>query len=538
MQEFDFIIVGAGSAGCVVADKLTANGRYSVLLLEAGGTDRRFYVQMPLGYGKTFFDDRVNWKYQAEPDPGLAGNADWWPRGKLLGGSSSINAMVWIRGQREDYDSWREAGNTGWGYDDLLPIFRAIEHNQAGANERRGRDGPVHVSDIRTLVHPLVRHYLRAAEQAGLSLCEDLDCGDTEGVGIYQITTRNGRRMSSARAFLRPALRRANLKLVTGALATKILFDDRRAVGIEYRVGGQTLSARARGEVIISGGSVNSPQLLELSGVGDPALLSGLGIPIVHGNREVGENLADHLGINYTWKAKVPTINQMLRPWWGKLAAGSRYLLLGSGPLSMGINQGGGFFRTDPAQTRPNMQLYFQAFSTVIPKPGERPILSPDPWPGYSIGLSNCRPTSRGSIHIRSADPEAAPRIVPNAYSTPNDVEEMLAAVKFLRRIASQPALADLTDEEVLPGSLCVSDEELVDDFRRRSGTVYHPVSTCRMGPDPANSVVDARLRVHGVERLRVIDASVFPSIISGNTNATAIATGAKGAALVLEDSL
>lgn len=538
MQEFDFIIVGAGSAGCVVADKLTASGRYSVLLIEAGGTDRRFYVQMPLGYGKTFFDDRVNWKYQAEPDPGLAGNADWWPRGKLLGGSSSINAMVWIRGQRGDYDSWREAGNTGWGYDDLLPVFRAIEHNQASANERRGNGGPMHVSDIRTLVHPLVRHYLRAAEQAGLSLCEDLDCGDTEGAGIYQITTRNGRRMSSARAFLRPALRRANLKLVTGALATKILFEDRRATGIEYRVGRQMLSARARGEVIISGGSVNSPQLLELSGVGNPELLSEHCIPVIHSNREVGENLADHLGINYTWKARVPTINQMLRPWWGKVAAGSRYLLLGSGPLSMGINQGGGFFRTDPAQTRPNMQLYFQAFSTVIPKPGERPILSPDPWPGYSIGLSNCRPTSRGSIHIRSADPEAAPRIVPNAYSTANDVEEMLAAVKFLRRIASQPALADLTHEEVLPGSACVSDEDLIDDFRRRSGTVYHPVSTCRMGPDPNSSVVDARLRVHGAERLRVIDASVFPSIISGNTNATAIATGAKGAALVLEDNL
>ncbi|MEX0955954.1 MAG: GMC family oxidoreductase N-terminal domain-containing protein [Rhizobiaceae bacterium] len=537
MQEFDFIIVGAGSAGCVVADRLTANGRYSVLLLEAGGTDRRFYVQMPLGYGKTFFDDRVNWKYQAEPDPGLAGNADWWPRGKLLGGSSSINAMVWMRGQREDYDSWREAGNTGWGHDDLLPVFRAIEHNQAGADERRGHGGPVHVSDVRKLAHPLVSHYLRAAEQAGLSLCDDLYCGDTEGAGIYQITTRNGRRMSSARAFLRPALRRPNLKLATGALATKILFEDRRAIGIEYRVGGQTLSARARCEVIISGGSVNSPQLLELSGIGNPNLLSELGISMVQANREVGENLADHLGINYTWKAKVPTINQMLRPWWGKLAAGSRYLLLGSGPLSMGINQGGGFFRTDPAQTRPNMQLYFQAFSTVIPKPGERPILSPDPWPGYSIGLSNCRPTSRGSIHIRSADPAAAPRIVPNAYSTANDVEEMLAAVKFLRRIASQPALADLTDEEVLPGSACVSDEDLIDDFRRRSGTVYHPVSTCRMGPDPANSVVDPRLRVHGVDGLRIIDASVFPSIISGNTNATAIATGAKGAALVLEDN-
>ncbi|MBO6718381.1 MAG: GMC family oxidoreductase N-terminal domain-containing protein [Rhizobiaceae bacterium] len=538
MQEFDFIVVGAGSAGCVVAERLTANGRYSVLLLEAGGTDRRFYVQMPLGYGKTFFDPRVNWKYRAEPDPGLAGNADWWPRGKLLGGSSSINAMVWIRGQREDYDGWRAAGNVGWGYDDLLPVFRAIEHNQAGVSDSRGNGGPMHVSDIRPFVHPLVHRYLQAAQQAGLPLCDELSCGDTEGAGVYQITTHAGRRMSAARAFLYPALRRRNLKLVTGALATRILFEGKRATGVEYKAGSRTHSARARCEVIVSGGSVNSPQLLELSGIGSPELLGGLGIPVVQANPQVGENLADHLGLNYSWKAKVPTLNQMLRPWWGKLSAGSRYLLLRNGPLSMSMNQGGGFFRTDPAQVRPNMQLYFQAFSTVIPKPGERPILTPDPWPGYSIGLSNCRPTSRGSIHIRTADPEDAPRIVANAYSTDADVSEMLAAVKYLRRIASMPALADITVEEVLPGAGLTSDDDLVTDFRRRSGTVYHPVSTCRMGPDAATSVVDPRLKVHGVERLRVIDASVFPTIISSNTNATAVATGAKGAAMVLEDNL
>ncbi|MBO6538261.1 MAG: GMC family oxidoreductase N-terminal domain-containing protein [Rhizobiaceae bacterium] len=537
MQEFDFIVVGAGSAGCVVANKLTANGRYSVLLLEAGGTDRRFFVQMPLGYGKTFFDARINWRYQAEPDPGLAGNADWWPRGKLLGGSSSINAMVWIRGQRADYDGWRDAGNIGWGFDDLLPVFRSIEHDQLGGDELRGQGGPVHVSDITPFVHPLVRSYLKAAEQTGLSLSGNLSCADAETAGIYQISTKGGRRMSSARAFLRPALRRPNLKLVTNALATKIRFDGKRATGIEYRIANRSFSAKARCEVILCGGSVNSPQLLELSGIGDPDVLAPLGIETLHANKHVGNNLADHIGINYTWKARVPTLNQMLRPWWGKLAVGSRYLLLGTGPLSMGINQGGGFFRTSPDKPHPNMQLYFQAFSTVIPKPGERPILTPDPWPGYSIGLSNCRPTSRGSIHIRSADPTAPPRIVANAFSTDHDVEEMLAAVKFLRRIASQPALAELTVEEVLPGSICASDEELTDDFRRRSGTVYHPVSTCRMGPDAAQSVVDPRLRVHGVDGLRVIDASVFPTIISANTNATAIAVGAKGADLVLEDA-
>ena len=537
MQEFDYIVVGAGSAGCVVAERLTADGRNTVLLLEAGGTDRRFYVQMPLGYGKTFFDPRVNWGYRAEPDSGLAGNADWWPRGKLLGGSSSINAMVWMRGHRRDYDAWREAGNAGWGYDDLLPVFKALEHNQAGIDEWRGHGGPVHVSDIRAFVHPLCARYLQAAEQAGLAACADFNCPEAEGAGIYQITTRNGRRMSSARAFLRPAMRRRNLKLVTGALATRILFEDRRAAGIVYRIGGQERVAKARCETIICGGSVNSPQLLELSGIGNPELLGTHGIKVVHANAQVGENLADHLGINYTWRAKIPTLNQSLGSWWGKLAAGGHYLLRGRGPLSMSMNQGGGFFRTDRARDRPNMQLYFQAFSTVIPKPGERPILSPDPWPGFSIGLSNCRPTSRGSIHLRSGDPETPPRIIANAYATAHDVEEMLAAVKFLRRLASMPALAEIIDAEVLPGETLRDDVALVDDLRRRSGTVYHPVSTCRLGPDPEAAVVDPRLRVHGVDRLRVIDASVFPTIISGNTNATAIAIGAKGAAMVLEDN-
>jgi choline dehydrogenase len=536
MQEFDFIVVGAGSAGCVVAERLTADGRYSVLLLEAGGTDRRFFVQMPLGYGKTFFDPAVNWNFRAEPDPGLAGNADHWPRGRLLGGSSSINAMVWIRGQREDYDAWAAAGNSGWGFDDLLPFFKAIENAEAGEDEWRGRGGPVHVADMSARVHPLTRRYLHAAQQAGLSFNPDFNGASQEGAGVYQITAKNGRRMSAARAFLRPAMRRANLRVVTRAHATRILFEDRRATGVEYRRGGETVFARARREVILCAGSVQSPQLLELSGIGDPAVLKAHGIEVRHANPQVGENLQDHQGINYTWKGHQPTLNQLLLPWWGKALVGAQYLLLRSGPLSMSMNQGGGFFRTDENRDRPNMQLYFQAFSTVLPKPGERPILSPDPWPGFSIGLSNCRPTSRGSIHIRSADPFAAPRIVPNAFSTDHDVAEMLDAVKFLRRIAAQPALAEVIAEEILPGPICGSDEALIDDFRRRSGTVYHPVSTCRMGPDPSGAVVDPRLRVHGFEGLRVIDASVFPAVISGNTNAAAIVTGARGAAMVLED--
>lgn len=537
MQQFDFIVVGSGSAGSVVAERLSANGRFTVLALEAGGTDRRFYVQMPLGYGKTFYDPAVNWNYRAEPDPGLAGNADHWPRGKVLGGSSSINAMVWIRGQHEDFDDWRDAGNPGWGWQDVLPAFKAIEDNQAGEDEWRGRGGPVHISEMSRFVHPLCGRYLDAAQALGLPPNPDFNGAAQEGVGVYQITTSNGRRVSAARAFLRPAMKRTNVRVETDALATRILFEGKRAVGVEYMSKGRLRQARAGREVIVSTGSVNSPQLLQLSGIGPADHLRQFGIDIVQANDHVGANLQDHQGINYTWRANVPTLNQILRPWWGKALVGARYLLLRDGPLSMSMNQGGGFFRTDPSLRRPNMQLYFQAFSTVKPGVGERPILSPDPWPGFSIGLSNCRPTSRGSIMIRSADPLEHPRIVANAFSTDHDVSEMLAAVTFLRRLAAVPVLAEMIAEEVLPGPSIVDDDALIDDFRHRSGTVYHPVSTCRMGPAAANSVVSPRLKAHGVEGLRIIDASVFPNVVSGNTNAAAIMTGWKGAEMVLEDN-
>lgn len=536
MQTFDYIVVGSGSAGSVVAERLSASGRHSVLVLEAGGTDRRFFVQMPLGYGKTFFDPEVNWNYAAEPDPGLAGNKDHWPRGKILGGSSSINAMVWIRGAREDFDAWRDAGNAGWGFADLLPAFKAIEDNQAGATELRGQGGPVHVTDNRKNVHPLTHRFLAAAQQAGLPLNQDFNGQGQDGVGVYQITTKGGRRMSAARAFLHPAMKRANVRVETGALVTKVLFEGKRAVGVEYLQNGGRKTVRAGREVILSGGSVNTPQLLQLSGIGPAAPLADLGISVLHANEHVGRNLQDHQGINYTWKARVPTLNQLLRPWWGKMLAGMQYLALRTGPLSMSMNQGGGFFRSDPARARPNMQLYFQVFSTVLPKAGERPILSPDPFPGFSIGLSNCRPSSRGEIMIRSAEPTAHPRITVNAYSTESDVAEMLDAVKFLRKLAAMPAIAEIIADEVLPGPSITSDADLIQDFRKRSGTVYHPVSTCRMGPDPSTSVVDPRLRVHGLEGLRVIDASIFPDNITGNTNAAAIMTGWKGAELVLED--
>ena len=532
-EQFDYIIVGAGSAGCVLADRLSADGRTRVLLLEAGGDDRRFFVQMPLGYGKTFYDKTVNWMYQAEPDPGLNGQRDYYPRGKVLGGSSSINAMVYIRGHRQDYEDWKAAGNIGWGWDDVLPAYKKIEDYAEGDPAFRGRGGPLTLTDLGRQAHPLCGPYVEAAKKAGLAFNPDFNGAEQEGVGLYQFTIKGGRRLSAARAFLRPAMKRQNLRVETEAQVTRILFEGNRAVGVAYAQRGQSKEARA-GEVILSGGAINSPQLLQLSGIGPGALLQSLGIPVLRDNPNVGARMQDHHGINYTWRMRVPTLNDALRPWWGKLKAGIEYLLLRSGPLSLSINQGGGFFRTHPEMTRPNMQLYMQAFSTLIPKEGERPILNPDPFSGLSLGLSNCRPTSTGEVMIKSSDPFSHPKISFNAFSTNSDVEEMLAAVKFLREIASHEPLRSLMAEELRPGPQVTSDEAMIHDFKQRSGTVYHHSCTCRMGPDPATSVVDTQLRVHGVEGLRVCDASVFPNLIAGNTNAPAIMVGWRGAEIIL----
>ena len=535
-RVFDFIIVGAGSAGCVLAERLSANGRYSVLVLEAGGSDRRFFIQMPLGYGKTFYDPSVNWMYAAEADPGLNGQRDYWPRGKVLGGSSSINAMVYIRGAREDYESWEAAGNTGWGWNDVLRSYRAMEDTEAGGNEFRGVDGPLPVRCGPKDFHPLYLKFVLASNRAGLPLNEDFNGATQEGVGAYQYTTWNGQRMSAARAFLRPAMKRRNMRVVTHAQATKILFEGSRATGVEYLHRGARKTAIAGREVVLAGGAINSAQLLQLSGIGPAKVLQAQGLVVRLENANVGAHLQDHVGLNYTYRMKVPTLNDELRPWWGKLRVGLRYILSRGGPLSLSVNQGGGFFRSSPAHMRPNMQLYMQAFSTLIPKVGERPLLTPDPFSGFSLGLSNCRPSSRGFIQIQSADPLQHPRIVANAYSTAADVAEMLDAVKFLRKIAAQEPLAEVIAEELRPGPACVSDDELIADIRQRSGTVYHPSCTCRMGPDAADSVVDPHVRVHGIQNLRVCDASVFPSLIAGNTNGPAMMVGWRGAEIILAD--
>ncbi len=537
MDETDYIIVGSGSAGSVLAERLSASGKHRVTVLEAGGSDRRFYVMLPLGYGKLFYDPSVNWLYKTEPDPGLAGARDHWPRGKVLGGSSSINAMVYIRGHKADYAEWAAAGNPGWDWPDVLAAYKAMEDTEAGADDWRGAGGPLFVSANRKGLHPLVRPYIDACESAGLREVADFNGAEQEGAGVYQMTIKKARRNSSARAFLRPAMKRQNCRVITGAMVTRVVIENGRAVGVEYTRGGVAHVLRAKAEVILSGGAINSPQLLQLSGVGPAALLQGLGIPVLLDNPNVGDHLSDHQGINYTWRMKVPTYNDELRPWWGKLVAGMKYVLAGAGPLAKSINHAGGFFRTDPSLPRPNMQLYMQAFSTLIPREGERPLLTPDPFPGMSIGLSNCRPSSKGHIRLRSADPFEHPVITANAFSTNHDVQEMLAAVKYLRHLAAQPPLARLIAEELRPGPGVQSDEAMIADFRARSGTVYHPSCTCRMGPDPATSVVDARLRVHGIAGLRVVDASAFPNLIAGNTNAPSMMMGWKGAELILADA-
>jgi len=537
LDQYDYIIVGAGSAGCVVANRLTASGRFRVLLLEAGPSDLRFWVQVPIGYGKTYYDRHVNWMYQSQPVPGLGGRINYVPRGKVLGGSSSINAMVYARGQAGDFDDWEAMGNPGWGWKDVLPVYKRMEDHDLGAGPSHGAGGSLHVTDISQAAHPLTSRYIAAGKEAGLAFNPDLNGETIEGVGFYQINTRNGFRHSASRAYLWPARRRPTLRVETHALATRILLEGKRAVGIEYRQRGHTKIARAGRAVILSAGSINSPQLLQLSGIGPGDVLRSCGIEVHHESPAVGRNLQDHLCYDHVYRSRLPSLNNDLFPWWGKLRAGLQYVLTRRGPLSLSVNQGGGFFRTRPDLARPNVQLYFSPLTYERSLPGTRALMRPDPFAGFITSASPCRPTSRGHLRIASSDPAVAPLIYPNYLSTNHDVEELLAGARFLRRLAATPSMAAIIEAELKPGPAVESDAELVADIRARSYSVFHPVSTCRMGPDPAEAVVDHRLRVHGIEGLRIIDASIFPTVTSGNTNAPAILVGEKGADLLLADA-
>lgn len=535
-DAFDFVIVGAGTAGCVLASRLSESGRYSVLLLEAGGSDLSPWIQIPIGYGRTFFDKRINWMYDTEPVPALGGRRSYWPRGKVVGGSGSINAMVYVRGQPRDYDDWKAAGNPGWGWDDVLPWFtRSEDFDRYSAHH--GRGGPQHVTEITPHVHPVCHSFIETAEALGFPVTTDFNGSHPEGVGFYQINTRRGWRASTANAFLHPALGRKNLELRTKAHATRILFEGNRASGIEYRRHGKLQHATARREVILAGGAINSPQLLMLSGIGDGAALRQLGIAALAHLPAVGRNLQDHIAVSYFYKARTATLNDTLHPWLGKALAGLRYLVDRAGPLALSVNQSGGFVRSDPARTAVDLQLYFSPVSYTRTPLAERKLLNPDPFSAFLLSHNPCRPTSTGSIELASPDPLRHPRIEPNYLATDEDVAVVRAGNRLLRRIAAARPLADIITEEIVPGAGVDGDDALLADFRGRADTVYHPTSTCRMGPDPVGSVVDPRLKVHGIAGLRVIDASVFPTITSGNTNAPTVMVAEKGAAMVLEDA-
>jgi choline dehydrogenase len=537
LADFDFIIIGAGSAGCLLANRLTASGQFRVLLLEAGGSDRRFMIQMPIGYGHSFYNPKVNWRFETGPQDALAGRTSYWPRGKVLGGSSSINAMVYVRGQRHDFDDWRAADNVGWAWDDVLPHFKSIETFERGGDAWRGDKGAFFVTDMAPAVHPLCGDWLRAAEQAGFHRTADYNGANQEGVSAYQISARRGFRVSSATAFLHPVAQRPNLKVTTKALVTRILFDGQAAIGVEFEAGGERQQVFARREVILSAGAVQSPIVLQHSGIGPGALLQNFGKPVVKDMPAVGRNLQDHLGIDYLYRSRRPTLNSLLRPWWSRMMLGARYVLFRDGPLSLSVNQAGGFVKSRPDLDHVDTQLYFSPVSYSKPTPGIRRLTMPDPFPGFFIGIQPSRPTSRGFIEIGSADIKASPVIEPNYLSTPEDMHSMLAGVRLIRRIAEQPAMRAVILDEMKPGKAVQSEQDLVADIRTRSGSVFHASCTCRMGPADGANVVDARLRVHGIGRLRVIDASVFPNLTSGNTNAPTLMVAEKGAAMILEDN-
>jgi choline dehydrogenase len=529
-ETYDYIIVGAGSAGCVLANRLTASGRRRVLLLEAGGHDRYFWVHVPLGYGKLFNDARVNWLYKSEPEPELDNRQIIQPRGKLLGGSSSINGLLYIRGQHEDFDHWRQLGNAGWSFADVLPYFRRAEDQERGADDLHGAGGPFAVSDV-CEPHPLCEAFIGAVQEAGFPRNDDFNGPTQEGAGYFQYTARNGLRRSTAVGYLRQARRRQNLAVVTRAHATRILLDGRRATGVEYRRGDALHVAHANAEVILAGGAFNSPQLMQLSGLGPADLLRQHGIAVAADLPGVGADLQDHMQVRFQYRCTEPiTMNDVVHHWRHRMMAGLRYFVSRKGLLAIGAGYAGAFLRTAPHLATPDVQLHFLIFS------GDSAGAALHTFPGFIVSVCQLRPESRGFVRIKSADPLAAPAIQPRYLTAQLDRDTLLAGMRLLQRVMRQPAMAHYVAEERVPPPNASSDDDLMRFARTTSTTVFHPTSTCRMGSD-ATAVVDDRLRVRGIERLRVVDASIMPTVVSGNTNAAVVMIAEKGSDMILEDA-
>ncbi len=531
-DNFQYIVVGAGSAGAVMAGRLSEDSNCNVLLIEAGPRDSSFWIHLPIGYGKTMRSKKYNWCYNTDPDPNMNNRQIYWPRGKTLGGSSSINGLIYIRGQREDYDHWASLGNSGWSYEECLPYFIRSERNQRGASEYHGDDGPLSVSDIGSR-NELIDSFIAGAGEIGVPETDDFNGAEQEGAGYYQLTTWGGWRWSTAKGYLKPAHSRSNLTIETDAQATQIIMDGNRAVGVRYRKGGIDKEAYASAEVLLCAGAIQSPQLLQLSGIGPANLLVEHGIPVVHDLPGVGENLQDHLQIRLTYEATIKTTNDQLNSLLGQAKLGMQWLFKRSGPLAVGINQGGCFMKSLPDEAqRPDIQFHVATLSADMAGGNVHDFS------GFTLSICQLRPESRGYVRIKSTDPFEAPSMQPNYLDTDLDRRTVVAGVKSARAIAQSAAMSPIVRREIKPGAESSSDADLLEYCRNNGATIFHPSGTCKMGTDDDKmAVLDERLRVRGIKNLRVIDCSAMPTLVSGNTNAPVVMMAEKAADMIKEDA-
>ncbi len=528
-DSFDYVVIGAGSAGCVLANRLSADGTTTVALLEAGGRDWNPWIHVPVGYFKTIHNPKTDWCYVTEPDPGLNGRSLKWPRGKVLGGCSSINGLLYVRGQHQDYDRWASLGCQGWSYKDVLPYFKRSENHSRGADEFHGVDGPLQVSDM-SFKRPVCDDFIKGVAELGTPMRDDINAEDQEGVGYFQLTTHKGRRCSTAVAYLNGARSRTNLSIITHAMVKRIGFDNKHATSVHIEQKGKQREICARQEIILCAGAIGSPQLLQVSGIGPGQVLQNAGVETLVDAPEVGENLQDHLQIRAVYKTNKPvTLNDELSNNWQKMRAGLEYIANRTGPLSMAASQVYAFCRTRLSNERPDIQYHFQPLSADSPGEGLHPFSA------ITASVCQLRPESRGSIQIKSNDANQHPIIRPNYLSTDFDCQTAIESLKFTRRIMQTEAMRGHIASEYSPDSNATSDEDILDQARNIANTIYHPTSTCRMGADE-RAVVDIRLRVNGVTGLRVVDASIMPEIVSGNTNAPTIMIAERASDLIIED--